>query len=431
MTFTPFFNRPQHRRLPVFVVLAACVLIAGQVYAHHSAAGYNMSGTATVSGVVRDLVWRNPHVIVRLEVEDEDGNKTIWPLETAGLRQLIDGGWNKDVLAPGQRITAEIRPTIKGVPGGVLRWVTLEDGSVLGIDRASPTGVQVAYAEVATVATEGPASGMALRERAALSRADHMARRVAVARLEAEIRPLSLPLRADTGQAGALDPENIAAHEGQALYDFSGVWSMRSSREQSARRGGKPWHFLPVPELTEKSKAIEADVLGRRATGDATADPATLCYPHGLPRNITRIGNMMLLQQPTAIFMVHRMNNYFRAIYMDGRDHEDPSIRIDSYSGDSIAFWEEDALYIETVGFGQKFHYINEGIPIGKQGKIVERWRLINGGNTLEIELRMTDPEHWVGEWVDTKHWDRIMEADIKEASCISAEDSDLAIGGE
>ena len=43
----------------------------------------------------------------------------------------------------------------------------------------------------------------------------------------------------------------------------------------------------------------------------------------------------------------------------------------------------------------------------------------------------MTDPEHWVGEWVDTKLWDRIYGADIREADCILAEDGDLAIGGK
>ena len=146
---------------------------------------------------------------------------------------------------------------------------------------------------------------------------------------------------------------------------------------------------------------------------------------------MTRVGNMMLLQQNTALYMIHRMNNDYRAIYWDGRDHVDPSVRVDTYNGDSIAYWEDDHLYVETVGFGSNFTYINSGVPIGPQGKIEERWRLINDGNTLEIEFRMTDPEHWVGEWIDTKFWDRIYGADIKEANCIVAEDAELAIGGQ
>jgi hypothetical protein len=123
------------------------------------------------------------------------------------------------------------------------------------------------------------------------------------------------------------------------------------------------------------------------------------------------------------------MNNDFRAIYLDGRDHVEPGMLGPTYNGDSIAYSADDHLYVESVGFGAAEMYINEGIPFGAQGKVVERWRLINDGNTLEIEFRMTDPEHWVGEWVDYKYWDRIHGTDIREANCIVAEDGVLAIG--
>ena len=62
-------------------LFASLVLAAVPTKAHHSAAAYDTNETATVSGVVQRLQWRNPHIIIRLEVEDEDGNQTIWPLE--------------------------------------------------------------------------------------------------------------------------------------------------------------------------------------------------------------------------------------------------------------------------------------------------------------------------------------------------------------
>ena len=400
---------------------------AGIAQAHHSAAAYDTSETATVSGVVQRLQWRNPHIIIRLEVEDEDGNKTIWPLEAAGIQAMVNDGWSKELVGPGQRLTAEIRPTKGGKPGGVLRWVTLADGRVLPIDPESPTGVSVVGAGESAASP----SQLSLRERAESSLADYRSRRAAAEREWDRYRPEQLPIQADTGRKGALDPDNLAAHDGVALFDFTGVWSHRSSRELSKSKGGMPWEFLPMPELTPKAEQIRAGIMARREAGDATADPAALCYPHGLMRSMTRTGNMMLLQQNTALFMVHRMNNDYRAIYWDGRDHVDPAVRVDSYNGDSIAYWADDHLYVETVGFGQPHHYINPGIPIGKQGRVEERWRLLNDGNTLEIEFRMTDPEHWVGEWVDTKIWDRIHGADIAEANCIVAEDADLAIGAK
>ncbi len=417
-------NGQSSGRLLLWLGTVSLLLASAALEAHHSAAAYDNNATRTVSGVVDRLQWRNPHVIIRLEVE-EGGKTSYWALETAGIQKLIADGWNKDLLAPGTKITAEIRPTKRGDSAGILRWVTLADGRVLPIDEDSPTGTQLARDNQTEVVSAS------LSKKAARTQADYLARRKEVEKIEASNRPSQLPKIEQGSRKGALDPDNLARHKDVALFDFTGIWQHRPNRELAKERGGFPWDFLPVPELTAKSKAIHADVMARRAAGDATADPATLCYPHGLVRSMTRVGNMMLLQENTALFMVHRMNNDFRAIYWDGRDHVDPAVRVDSYNGDSIAYWADDHLFVETVGFGQPFTYINAGIPIGKQGRIEERWRLINDGNTLEIEFRMTDPEHWVGEWVDTKFWDRIYGADIAEANCIMAEDAALAIGAK
>ncbi len=425
-----------------FPALLFGLLLGGAGHAHHSAAAYSEDATTSVRGVVQSLQWRNPHVIIRLEVTDDNGKSSLWPLEAAGIQKLIADGWTKDLVGPGKHITAEIRPTKKGAPGGILRWVVLADGKVLSIDGAAPGAERVMSASAVPApaanraapipaAVVAPDDAAPLERRASRSLADYRARREEVARIEAMNRPEKLPVQANTAQQGALDPDNLAAHEGVALFDFSGIWSHRANRELAKARGGFPWDFLPVPELTPKAAAIHSDVMARREAGDATADPATLCYPHGLVRTMTRTGNMMLLQENTALYMVHRMNNDFRAVYWDGREHVDPAVRVDSYNGDSIAYWADDHLYVETVGFGQPFTYINSGVPIGPQGKIEERWRLVNDGNTLEIEFRMTDPEHWLGEWVDTKFWDRINGADISEANCILAQDADLAIGAQ
>ena len=57
---------------------------------------------------------------------------------------------------------------------------------------------------------------------------------------------------------------------------------------------------------------------------------------------------------------------------------------------------------------------------------MTERWRVINEGNTIEIEYSITDPVNWEGEWIDTKFYDRVLNADINEASCIAAEDAKI-----
>lgn len=407
--------------------LLCCIAFVSPVHAHHSAAGYNQDATASVTGTVSRLVWRNPHVIIELDVTNEEGDVESWALESAGLQDLIADGWTREAVGSGETITVEVFPTVRGNPGGIIRWVTLADGRVLPRDPASPTGVQVAMVE--DTGSEMPSMDPQERLQASAQSSldDYLENREEFAKWEEGNRPEQLPIVENPDHTGALDPDNLAAHEGVAVYDFTGIWKHRGMFEYSEEYGGKPWDFLPMPELTPKAQAVRDDILARREAGDASADPATFCYPHGLLRSMTRAGNMMLYQVNTALFMNHRMNNDFRGIYWDGRDHVPADVRIDSYNGDSIAYWADDHLYVETVGFGQPFTWVNAGVPMGQQAKVIERWRLINDGNTLEIEFRMTDPEHWVGEWVVTRLWDRTTNADILEANCIYALDGVLS----
>jgi len=66
------------------------------------------------------------------------------------------------------------------------------------------------------------------------------------------------------------------------------------------------------------------------------------------------------------------------------------------------------------------------GILTGEQLKIVERYQVLNDGNTLAMEFTFTDPEHWEGEWKHTKFRDRILQSDVREANCIYTDNQSL-----
>ena len=83
---------------------------------------------------------------------------------------------------------------------------------------------------------------------------------------------------------------------------------------------------------------------------------------------------------------------------------------------------------VETSGFTDENHLIQQGVFTGDQLKIIERIQVINDGNTMVTEYIMTDPEHWEGEWRHVKFRDRILNADVREATCLPA-DNDLLPG--
>jgi hypothetical protein len=147
-----------------------------------------------------------------------------------------------------------------------------------------------------------------------------------------------------------------------------------------------------------------------------------------MPRLMTRYGSLMMLQYPTAIFMVSRLNNEYRAIWLDGRGREPEASRDWNWNGESIGHWDGDTLVVESTGFTDENHLIQQGVFTGDQLKVVERIQVINDGNTMVTEYIMTDPEHWVGEWRHVKFRDRILNADVREATCLP-KDNELLPG--
>jgi hypothetical protein len=383
--------------------------------AHHSSAAYDTSTTASVTGTVVGLQWRNPHVLIRIDVEDDDGNTERWTLETAGTTNLVANGWSRDLLANGTHLTAEIRPMRSGGAGGILRWLTLEDGRVLVVDARAPTAADTDRA----TGISRPAAGIDLPKADWLDRPSDLAAR------EMASRPDELPLVSEGGLTAAFDPGNMAAQDVRP-WDVTGVWRFRRESEWADAHDGAVWDFLPLPKLTPKAQEIYDETWRRRDSGEVYADPTAYCYPPGMPRIMTRVGNWMSFQTPTAIYMVHRFNNDLRTIFIDGRGHVDPNVRIDSYNGDSIGSWEGDTLYVDTVGFGMPNQFVQAGIPIGAKARVQERWRVVNDGMTIQVDFVLTDPENWEGEWRDTKFYDRILGFDIQEANCLPTEDANM-----
>jgi hypothetical protein len=228
-------------------------------------------------------------------------------------------------------------------------------------------------------------------------------------------------LHRHVGQPGALDPANLAKKRPKPPFDMTGTWFVDLSAGFSKFMFGPPY-----PEFFEEGKKALVEGQAARAKGQNYRDSIGQCYPAGMPMIMTRVWPVMFVQVPTAVYMVAGFTNSFRTIYLDGRSHTDPDIYVPTYNGESIGKWEGDTLVVTTKGFETDNHWIDIGIPVSEDFQIVERIKLVNQGNTLEIEYIMTDPKMWKGEWRNTKRWDRVLESDIGEVECTEARNADL-----
>jgi hypothetical protein len=251
-----------------------------------------------------------------------------------------------------------------------------------------------------------------------------------LAPLHAQTRDRSKPLTQEQldqlqhkhkGQAGALDPANLAKKRPKPPFDLTGTWFV------DLHEGFNKFMFgPPYPEFYEPGQKALVEGAAARAKGQNYRDSIGQCYPAGMPMIMTRVWPIMFVQLPTAIYMTAGFTNSFRTIYLDGRAPTDPDIYVPTYNGESIGKWEGDTLVVTTKGFETDHHWIDVGLPISDDFQIVERIRKVNKGNTLEIEYIMTDPKMWKGEWRNTKRWDRVLESDIGEVECTEARNANL-----
>jgi len=96
----------RNRLLALFAVAASLLVVSGPLLAHHGTAAYDMTEFITLKGTVTDFDWSNPHCFVHFDVKDEKGNVERWAADSPSPARLARAGWNRDVLKPGDQITA-------------------------------------------------------------------------------------------------------------------------------------------------------------------------------------------------------------------------------------------------------------------------------------------------------------------------------------
>jgi hypothetical protein len=116
--------------------------------AHHSfGVAFDANKPMTITGVITQIDWRNPHTHIYLDVKDETGKVVNWKLEGYPPNVLSRTGWTKDV-------TIKVGDTIKafgwlardGTPFAHLREATLADGKRLFFGPPAGTGEGAAVA---------------------------------------------------------------------------------------------------------------------------------------------------------------------------------------------------------------------------------------------------------------------------------------------
>ena len=126
-------------------ILGLAAVMAGAAppaSAHHSFAMYEPTKTLTLNGTVKTFQWTNPHVVIWILVQPEGGGAPQeWSIETTSPGVLTRGGWTRQSIKAGDRVSVTFSPLRDGSHGGGLNSVTLLDTGqklVAGFGKEQP-----------------------------------------------------------------------------------------------------------------------------------------------------------------------------------------------------------------------------------------------------------------------------------------------------
>jgi hypothetical protein len=114
------------------VVVLLVVSGAAVLSAHHSWP-VSLARLVTVKGTVTEVVWENPHPMITLEVQADDGKRETWQVGGPALNRMTANGWTRTSVKRGDVITGIGYQFADGQKIMRLERVVLADGAELRV----------------------------------------------------------------------------------------------------------------------------------------------------------------------------------------------------------------------------------------------------------------------------------------------------------
>jgi hypothetical protein len=185
------------------------------------------------------------------------------------------------------------------------------------------------------------------------------------------------------GLRGATRAPKGAAPANPDPRNLEGVWWLQGYQYLLGPEPG-----VPPPLKPEYLRILERRIRAKNR-GTPEADASTQCLPHGMPRIMESPYPIEIVQTPGRITFLHEVAHNLRRIWLnrDHLKHVTPT-----FLGDSVGHWDGDTLVVDTIGLNDRTFIDDEGSSHSTQEHVVERYRKIDDGATLELIMTVEDP---------------------------------------
>ena len=167
------------------------------------------------------------------------------------------------------------------------------------------------------------------------------------------------------------------------------------------------------PWAVERMRKANEEVLAGKIAFTADAR----CFPAGVPSFLLYPANpVRFVQAPNEVLMIWQQNAEIRHVYLNQPHSTNPA---PSWYGESIGHYEgNDTLVVDTIGLNEKTFVDNYRTPHTTQLHVVERFKLINGGKTIEVSVHVEDLGAFTTPWNAIQRYRRTNDSPMIEMVC-------------
>ena len=137
------------------------------------------------------------------------------------------------------------------------------------------------------------------------------------------------------------------------------------------------------------------------------------CAAAGVPGFLTYpVRPVYFIQAPKQVVMVYSGDAQVRRVYLNVPHSENPQ---PTWYGESVGHYEGDTLVVDTIGMNDKTFVDNYRTPHTTKLHVVERWRVVEEGKTLEVTITVADPDAFNEPWSAVRRYRRVQEKMAEE----------------
>jgi hypothetical protein len=148
------------------------------------------------------------------------------------------------------------------------------------------------------------------------------------------------------------------------------------------------------PWVVEQMRKSNAEVLA----GKVGFTARSRCWPHGVPGFLLYpVHPVFFIQTAKEVLMTWGQDFQLRHVYLNVPHSADPK---PSWYGESVGHYENgDTLVVDTIGLNDRTYVDNYRTPHTTRLHVVERFRLLEGGQSMEVNVRVEDAGAFTMPW--------------------------------